>query len=299
MDEIDLARDRRTTRDRRANARDSESTALIAALDHGAVEVLFQPQFAAVGGALIGAEALARWHLADCTVIGGAALFEAAERGGLAARLSRHVADVALAAAAHWREDLQLSLNVTAADLAEANFANAIAAAVAAANYPPERLTLEITEQVLVADLDRSAERLRQLADLGVRIALDDFGAGYASLQHLRAFPVDIVKLDRSFVVSSLENDSTVLSGLIEMASNLGMETVGEGIEEPSQLDMLRSLHCRYAQGFLIARPMPSDRLDEVYAIGERGETNVTEVLPVTVKSPEPPVFAPPALQNS
>ena len=91
-----------------------------------------------------------------------------------------------------------------------------------------------------------------------MRIALDDFGAGYASLQHLRAFPVDIVKLDRSFVVSSLEHDSTVLSGLIEMAANLGMETVGEGIEEPSQLDMLRSLHCRYAQGFLIARPMPS-----------------------------------------
>ncbi|MGZ7087673.1 MAG: EAL domain-containing protein, partial [Ilumatobacteraceae bacterium] len=100
-------------------------------------------------------------------------------------------------------------------------------------------------------------------------IALDDFGAGYASLRHLRAFPVDIVKLDRSFVVNSLENDSTVLSGLIEMASHLGMETVGEGIEEQGQLDMLRSLRCRYAQGFLIARPMPSDRLDDVYAIGD------------------------------
>ena len=84
-----------------------------------------------------------------------------------------------------------------------------------------------------------------------------------------RAFPVDIVKLDRSFVVSSLENDSSVLSGLIEMAANLGMETVGEGIEEPGQLDMLRALHCRYAQGFLIARPMPSDRLEEIYAIGD------------------------------
>ena len=95
-----------------------------------------------------------------------------------------------------------------------------------------------------------AAVTLCELRTHGVRIALDDFGAGYASLQHLRAFPVDIVKLDRSFVVSSLENDSTVLSGLIEMASNLGMETVGEGIEEPSQLDMLRSLHCRYAAGF-------------------------------------------------
>ena len=121
----------------------------------------------------------------------------------------------------------------------------------------------------MVSDIDAAAVTLCELRTHGVRIALDDFGAGYASLRHLRAFPVDIVKLDRSFVVNSLENDSTVLSGLIAMAANLGMETVGEGIEEPGQLDMLRSLRCRYAQGFLIARPMPSERLDDVFAIGD------------------------------
>ena len=258
MDEIDLARDRRTTRDRRANARDSESTALIAALDHGAVEVLFQPQFAAVGGALIGAEALARWHLADCTVIGGAALFEAAERGGLAARLSRHVADVALAAAAHWREDLQLSINVTAADLAEANFANAIAAAVAAANYPPERLTLEITEQVLVADLDRSAERLRQLADLGVRIALDDFGAGFCDFGYLKRLPLHYLKLDRSMIegVDEHPRDLAVLRGIISMAVALELDVVAEGVEREGQRATIEREGCIAWQGFLGARPM-------------------------------------------
>ena len=142
-------------------------------------------------------------------------------------------------------------------------------------------MILELTESAVISDLEAAAITLCELRTHGVRIALDDFGAGYGSLQHLRAFPVDIVKLDRSFVVNSLEHDSTVLSGLIEMAANLGMETVGEGIEEPSQLDMLRSLHCRYAQGFLIARPMPSDRLNEVYAIGE--VTQVIDAIEVAV----------------
>jgi EAL domain-containing protein (putative c-di-GMP-specific phosphodiesterase class I) len=138
----------------------------------------------------------------------------------------------------------------------------------------------------VISDLDAAAVTLCELRTHGVRIALDDFGAGYASLRHLRAFPVDIVKLDRSFVVSSLENDSTVLSGLIEMAANLGMETVGEGIEEPGQLDMLRALHCHYAQGFLIARPMPSDDLDAVYAIGEVPEDEIAELERVEERTP-------------
>ena len=257
MDEIDLARDRRTTRDRRANARDEESTALIAALDRGGVEVLFQPQFAAVGGALIGAEALARWHLPDLTVIGGAALFEAAERAGLAGRLSRHVADAALTAAARW-QGLQLSLNVTAADLAETGFANTIAAAVAGASFPPERLTLEITEQVLVADLDRSAERLRQLADLGVRIALDDFGAGFCNFGYLKRLPLHYLKLDRSMVEGVDENprDLAVLRGIISMAVALELDVVAEGIEREGQRATIEREGCIAWQGFLGARPM-------------------------------------------
>jgi len=258
MDEIDFARDRRTTRDRRANARDEESVALVGALDRGGVEVLFQPQFAAVGGALIGAEALARWHLPDLTVIGGAALFEAAERAGLAGRLSRHVADAALAAAMRWHDDLQLSLNVTAADLAETGFANTIAAAVAGAHFPPERLTLEITEQVLVADLDRSAERLRQLADLGVRIALDDFGAGFCNFGYLKRLPLHYLKLDRSMVEGVDDNprDLAVLRGIISMAVALELDVVAEGIEREGQRATIEREGCIAWQGFLGARPM-------------------------------------------
>jgi EAL domain-containing protein (putative c-di-GMP-specific phosphodiesterase class I) len=166
-------------------------------------------------------------------------------------------------------DGLEIAVNVSAVQLRDAGLVDDVLRAVDSAGLAPSRLILELTESAVISDIDAAAITLCELRTHGVRIALDDFGAGYASLRHLRAFPVDIVKLDRSFVVSSLENDSTLLSGLIEMASNLGMETVGEGIEEPGQLQMLRSLRCRYAQGYLIARPMASDRLDDVYAIGD------------------------------
>jgi EAL domain-containing protein (putative c-di-GMP-specific phosphodiesterase class I) len=169
-------------------------------------------------------------------------------------------------------DGLEMAVNVSAVQLRDPGLVDDVQHALDSAGLAPCRLILELTESSVITDMDSAAITLSELRSHGVRIALDDFGAGYASLQHLRAFPVDIVKLDRSFVVSSLQHDSTMLSGLIEMAANLGMETVGEGIEEPRQLDMLRSLHCRYAQGFLIARPMPSDRLNEVYAIGETPE---------------------------
>jgi EAL domain-containing protein (putative c-di-GMP-specific phosphodiesterase class I) len=261
MDDIDFARDRRTPGDRRTKTWNSAATALVAALDRGAVEVLFQPQFTAVGSALVGGEALARWIDAADSPIGGTALFELAEKGGFAARLSRQVADAALAAAARWRGELQLSLNVTAADLAEANFANTIAAAMTGADFPPERLTLEITEQVLVADLDRSAARLRQLADLGVRIALDDFGAGFCNFGYLKRLPLHYLKLDRSMIEGVDDNprDLAVLRGIISMAVALELEVVAEGVERETQRATIEREGCTAWQGFLGARPLTAD----------------------------------------
>lgn len=258
MERIDLGQDRRTSKDRRARTRGSNVTALLAALDRGEIEVVFQPQFAAANGALTGAEALARWNHPEQMLIGGAALFEAAERAGLVGRLSRHVADAALAAAAQWREDLRLSLNVTATDLAESGFADAIAGSLTDAGFPPQRLTIEITEQVLVADLSCSAERLRQLADLGVRIALDDFGAGFCNFGYLKRLPLHYLKLDRSMVEGIDENprDLAVLRGILSMAQALGLEVVAEGIERDSQRDIIAQEGCATWQGFLGARPM-------------------------------------------
>jgi EAL domain-containing protein (putative c-di-GMP-specific phosphodiesterase class I) len=266
MDDIDVARDRRKTGDRRTRTWNNASTALVAALDRGAIEVLFQPQFAAVGGTLVGGEALARWVDAPNPPIGGTVLFELAETSGLATRLSRHVAAAALAAASRWRGALQLSLNVTAADLAEANFANIIAAALAEADFPPERLTLEITEQVLVADLDRSAARLRQLAELGVRIALDDFGAGFCNFGYLKRLPLHYLKLDRSMIdgVDDNPRDLAVLRGIISMAVALELEVVAEGVERETQRATIEREGCVAWQGFFGARAMAADEFLEL-----------------------------------
>jgi diguanylate cyclase len=256
--EIELGQDRRTSKDRRTPTRSGQNAALVAALDRGEIEVLFQPQYGTATGTLIGAEALARWHHPEQVVIGGAALFGAAEQADLVGQLSRHVAETALAAAVRWEGNLRLSLNVTATDLAEEGFARAVAARLATVGFAPERLTLEITEQVLVADLDRSAGRLRRLADLGVRIALDDFGAGFCNFRYLKRLPLHYLKLDRSMVegIDDSPRDLAVLRGIVAMARALELEVVAEGIERETQRDVVASEGCAAWQGFLGARPL-------------------------------------------
>jgi len=133
-----------------------------------------------------------------------------------------------------------------------------IASSLAKADFPPERLTLEITEQVLVVDLDRSAERLRQLADLGIRIALDDFGAGFCNFRYLKRLPLHYLKLDCSMVEGIDENprDLAVLRGIMSMAVALGLEVVAEGVERESQREVIAREGCVAWQGFFGARPM-------------------------------------------
>jgi diguanylate cyclase (GGDEF)-like protein len=235
----------------------------------------YQPIIEVDTGRPVGVEALLRWDHPRRGRVEPLQFIPLAEETELIVPIGRWVLMEACRRAVELdpRPDgLEIAVNVSAVQLRDPGLVDDVQRALDRAGLAPSRLILELTESSVITDMDAAAITLCELRTHGVRIALDDFGAGYASLQHLRAFPVDIVKLDRSFVVSSLEHDSTMLSGLIEMAANLGMETVGEGIEEPSQLDMLRSLRCRYAQGFLIARPMPSDRLEEVYAIGESDE---------------------------
>jgi EAL domain-containing protein (putative c-di-GMP-specific phosphodiesterase class I) len=233
----------------------------------------YQPIVEVDTGRTVGIEALLRWEHPRRGRVEPLQFIPLAEETELIIPIGRWVLMEACRRAVELdpRPDgLEIAVNVSAVQLRYPGLVEDVQRALEGSGLDPSRLILELTESAVISDIESAAITLCELRTHGVRIALDDFGAGYRSLQHLRAFPVDIVKLDRSFVISSIEQDSTVLSGFIEMAKNLGMETVGEGIEEPGQLDLLRSLHCRYAQGFLFARPMPSDRLDEVYALGAR-----------------------------
>ena len=250
--------DRRTRTDRRSPADQAIAAELGVALERGEIEILFQPQFAASDNRLVGAEALARWQHPGQVVIGGAMLFEIAERAGLVEPLTHRIVRDALEIAGNWPVPLRLSLNVTAADVAAGNFAANIAAAVAEAGFAPEHLTLEITEQVLVADLDRTAERLRQLADLGIRIALDDFGAGFCNFDYLKRLPLHALKLDRSMIQGIVDEprDLAVLRGILAMARALGLEVVAEGVEDEAQRAAIAREGCTSWQGFLGAKPM-------------------------------------------
>jgi len=190
--------------------------------------------------------------------MGAGALFAAAERADHVAQLSRHVACVALATAAKWPSELRLSLNVTAADLAAGGYARALRDQLLQTGMDPARLTLEVTEQALLSDIQLAGDTLRELSGDGTRIALDDFGAGFCNFRYLKLLPLDYLKLDRSMIegVTSDARDLAVLRGIVAMARALGLEVIAEGVETEAQRSLLAAEHCASFQGFLAAQPM-------------------------------------------
>jgi len=252
-----LGADRRTTVDSLAAA------GLLAALERGEIEVLFQPQFG-VAGELVGAEALTRWQHPDRGTIGGADLFFVAERARRVRQVSCHVARTALAAAVGWSQALRLSLNVTPAELANEEFGDCVEKVLADSSFDPGRLTLEITEQSLLAELDHPARQLRRLAGLGIHIALDDFGAGFCNFRYLKELPLHAIKLDRSMVQGITEDarDLAVLRGIIAMAQALDLKVIAEGIETEEQRAAVVREGCSAWQGFLGGEPMNSDAVE-------------------------------------
>lgn len=233
---------------------------LLGALHRDEITVLFQPQFNVATGALAGAEALARWEHPSFGRICAETLFAVADRGDHVAQLSRHIGKRALAMAAAWPASLplKLSLNVTAEDFAVGDFAAALKAEIAASGFPPERLTIEITEQTLIADFEACAAALRELEGIGVKVALDDFGTGFSNFRALKALPLDALKLDRSLVVDIEHDprDRAILSAMVAMARALGLKVIAEGVESEGQLAILRAEGCDVFQGFLRAGPM-------------------------------------------
>jgi diguanylate cyclase (GGDEF)-like protein/PAS domain S-box-containing protein len=235
------------------------------ALAEGRIEVALQPKVSCTDGCVLGFEALARWQ--ECgAAIPPAEFVPVAEERGLARARGWSVMESALDALrellAAGLEPGHVAVNVATAQLLCEDAAERILAALAARGLPPQRLALEVTENVL---LDRNAERigqvLQRLAREGVGIALDDFGTGYASLRHLRRFPVRCLKIDRSFVA---EMDGATDSGMIArtiiaLARGLGLATIAEGVETEAQRAALRAAGCTGLQGFLIARPMATE----------------------------------------
>jgi EAL domain-containing protein (putative c-di-GMP-specific phosphodiesterase class I) len=233
---------------------------LLRALDRREIEVLFQPQFSCITGALTGAEALARWRHPTLGAIGARDLFAVAERAALVAPLSRHVVARALEDAATWPDTLTLSLNITPEELGDPRFAADFAALIGQSDIVPQRLMLEITEDLLLRNLAQAASALKALRGLGFRTALDDFGAGFCNFRYLRELPLDALKLDK-VMVEGVPGDITalaVLRAIVALAKALGLAVYAEGIEDEIQRAAITAEGCDYWQGFLRAQPMPS-----------------------------------------
>jgi EAL domain-containing protein (putative c-di-GMP-specific phosphodiesterase class I) len=205
-----------------------------------------------------------------------------AEETGLISEISQWVLEHALQQVADWNhsadESTAVSLNVSARTLAGRQFPDRVAEALEATGAPPELVCLEITESALMDDVERSLETLGRLRDLGVTLAVDDFGTGYSSLTYLKRLPVDVLKIDGSFVdgLGREAEDSAIVAAIVTLAATLGQQAIAEGVETALQLGELQRLGCPLAQGFLFSRAVPADDLSGLRHIDLSTATSVS-----------------------
>lgn len=228
----------------------------------------FQPLVTLPGGELRGFEALARWVGRDITTLGPERFIPIAEDMGLIGELSDSLLHDACAAAAQWPDHLILAFNVSPLLLRDKAFGSRVLGILARTGLPGRRLELEITESALVRDMDAARETLGGLHDAGIRIALDDFGTGYSSLYHLRNFPIDRLKIDRSFVESMVNSrqSAAIVHALVGLGKGLGIDVTAEGVENTAQRQMLIEQGCTEVQGHLFGRALAEDELGTVIA---------------------------------
>ncbi|MET3591082.1 MULTISPECIES: EAL domain-containing protein [Mesorhizobium] len=244
---------------------------LEAALSKREFELDFQPILDIASGDIVGAEALMRWRSPSRGLVSPQDFIAAAEETGLIVQLGDWALRKACSAAAGWPRDVRMAVNVSAAQIKSGGFARSVISALAFSGLPASRLELEITETVMMDESDKVLKTLRQLRGLGVRIALDDFGTGYSSLGYLRRFPVDKIKIDRSFIHDLDKRDTAaIVRTVIGLGTELGITVTAEGVETEAQLDMLRKAGCGEAQGFLIGVPAKASEMSRLLRSREK-----------------------------
>jgi diguanylate cyclase (GGDEF)-like protein len=251
--------------DDRARERLSLQTDLHRAIERGELRLFYQPEVALLSGAIVGVEALVRWQHPERGLIPPIEFIPLSEETGLILPLGRWVLAEACRQGAAWLAQqpgrpLTVAVNLSARQLLEPDLADQVAAALEESGFPPELLELELTESMVMGDVDGALRTLQALKLLGVRLAMDDFGTGYSSLSYLARLPVDTLKIDQSFV-RRLHNDSgtaAIVEATVGLAHALGMSITAEGIETPEDLARLRALRCERGQGYYFCRPAPA-----------------------------------------
>jgi diguanylate cyclase (GGDEF)-like protein len=226
----------------------------------GKLVLHYQPQLALKDLKLVGAEALLRWHHPRRGWVSPVEFIPVAEETGMIVPLGQWVLEQACQDALAWPDELRVAVNVSGRQLSDGQLVWTVQQALAKSGLPAHRLELEITETALMTDPAHAREILMALRQLGVSLALDDFGTGYSSLAYLATLPVDLVKIDRSFVQAMLQDRvvETVVVSIFQLCSNIGVSTLAEGIETPEQAALLRAHGCKFGQGFLYSKARPS-----------------------------------------
>ncbi|WP_100640187.1 EAL domain-containing protein [Marinobacter salexigens] len=240
------------------------------ALEQDQMRVFYQPQVCASTGRIVGLEALVRWQHPERGLLYPRDFLGLAEETKLIGLLSEQVLDQACRDVGQWirsgHPDLRLAVNLSPIEVEHPQFVETLMERVKATHFPPGNLEIEITENVIMNDLDQISQKLRELADMDIRIAIDDFGTGYSSLNYLHRLPIHTLKVDQSFVkaIRSGVDDACIVNAIVAMAHGLKLEIVAEGVETDMQLEYLRTLGCHQVQGFFYGPAQPAKNISKL-----------------------------------
>lgn len=240
------------------------------ALEHQEFRLYYQPLVCLQNNQVFGAEALLRWHDKELGEVSPAKFIPIAEESGLIIAIGNWVMHTAIAQAAAWNKDgrhLRISVNVSALQFQQTNFVEDLANALDEAHLDPDHIELELTESILIRDAEETLKKLQAIATLGVRMSIDDFGTGYSSLSYLKRFPINKLKIDRSFVMNlpQDESDIAIVTAIISLAHALKLKVIAEGVETAEQKELLCQLNCNEIQGFLIAKALDPHEFESTF----------------------------------
>lgn len=271
----------------RALERNAIERDLMRAIENHELELHFQPKIDLRGRMLAGSEALLRWRHPERGYVPPWAFIPVAEESGFIAQLTQWVIDEACRHVRHWQDEgaapVPVAVNVSAIDLLNGDLSDFIAGTLAKHGVSPKYLEIEVTESMVMHDVETVIGTLRRLRSMGIGISIDDFGTGYSSLAYLKRFPVKCLKIDRSFVddIEKSGDGAAIPKLIIDLGRSLGVKVVAEGVETLSQAERLIDLGCDEAQGFYFARPMPADAFGDYLANG-KGQGEIETRLPQT-----------------
>ncbi len=255
---------------RRAMERMALEAGLRQAVPRGELSLVYQPQYELGSGRLVGVEALLRWDSPELGEVSPSRFIPLAEATGQIHAIGRWVLEQACRQAAKWSPGVgapfTVAVNLSGRQFMDGDIVGTVAAVLESTGLDPSRLELEITETVLMREADQALETLNRLHATGVRFAIDDFGTGYSSLVYLKQFPIERIKIAREFVkdITTDANDAAIAGTVVDMALNLGMKAIAEGVETRAQADLLRNMGCHEVQGFYFGRPMPARDITEL-----------------------------------